>query len=131
MSSSFGLRTNGNTSSFTCLMSAVESRSISFSLNNSRVISSLLNCLHLSAKCVKSSRTLWRTYHSKSYQSRPLTLFFHARYTKAYILPANKSGRVKQRVMNECGCNNSFCSVLKFNGGQVSTSILIFIDFSV
>ena len=131
MLSSLGLRTNGNTSSFTCFISAEESRSISFSLNNSGVISSLLNCLHLSAKCAKSRGTLWRTYHSKSYQSRHLTMFLHVRYTRACILPANKSGKVKQRVINECGCNNSFCSVLKFNGGQVSTSILIFIDFSV
>lgn len=118
MSSSFGLRTKGNTSSFTCFISDVERRSMSFSLNNSGLISSLLNCLHRSAKWVKSSGTLWRTYHSKSYQSRPFTLFFHARYTNACILPANKSGSVKQRVINEYGWSNSFCSVLKFNGGQ-------------
>ena len=67
--------------SFTCFISAEDGRSISFSLNNSGVISSLLNCLHLSVKCAKSSGTLWRTYHSKSCQSRPLTLFFHARYS--------------------------------------------------
>ena len=34
-------------------------------------------------------------------------------------------------LMKECGCKSSFCSVLKFNGGWISTSILIFMDLSV
>lgn len=77
--------------SFTCFISAEDGRSISFSLNNSGVISSLLNCLHLSAKCAKSSGALWRTYHSKSCQSRPLTLFFHARYSNILNNKRNKT----------------------------------------
>ena len=98
-------------------------------MNELRSMTSLLNWNTRSARCAKSSGMLLRTYHSKSYQSRPFTRFFHARYTNACIFPANKSGRVKQRVMNEWGSRSSFCSVVNFKGGCVSTSI--FIGFAV
>lgn len=94
---------NGITSAFTCLMSAELNLCSKSVMNSSCVFSQPLNSLILSCRCLKSRGILFRTYHSKSYQSRPFTLFFHARYTNACILSANKSASVKHLVMKERG----------------------------
>ena len=122
---------NGSTSCFTIFISVVNNLSFKCSINSFLLISSPLNCLIRSCKCAKLSGTPFRTYHSKSYQSRPFTRFFHLRNSKACIFPANRSDKVRQRTMKEKGCSKSLSSVENSIGGFVSTSIFIFILFSV
>ena len=126
MSSSLLSMMNGSTSCFTIAMSAVASRSRNFSKNNSLVSSRALNSLARTCRCLKSKGTLWRTYHSKSYQSRPLIRFFQDLKIRACNFPAYRLGRVMHRVWKEKGSISSFCSVLKPTGGSLSTSIFIF-----
>lgn len=125
MDISLGFLRNGITSAFTCLMSADPNLCSRSFTNSSCDFSQPLNSFVLSCRCLKFRGILFRIYHSKSYQSRPFTLFFQARYTKACIFPAKRVGKVKQRVMNDWGSRSNFCSVLNFNGGWVSTSIFI------
>lgn len=122
---------NGSTSATTIFISVEDRRYFNRSSNSSLLNSNPLNCLVRSCRCMKSSGIPFLTYHSKSYQSRPFTLCFQLRNSKACILPANKSDKVKQRTIKEKGCNNRRSSVLNFIGGLASTSILILMLFSV
>ena len=92
-----GFLINGLTSAFTSSMLVLEILSLSSCIKLSRVNSSSgsdPSWLVLWHRCSKFNAVLFQTYHSKSYQSRPFTLFFQLLNSNACIFPAYRSGKV-------------------------------------
>ncbi len=95
-SSEAGSLTKGRTSLFACSVSSCAiACDISFRKDSTSRGASYSQCplwrIRFS-RCAKCNWGWFAQYQTKSYQSRPFTLFFHFRHNRACIFPANRSG---------------------------------------